>query len=49
MSDVIQLARFLGMAIACADYLPQISHLIREKCSAGISIRAWSCGSLPAY
>lgn len=42
MVDILQLIGFAGIAIACIAYLPQISHLVREKCSAGISARAWS-------
>jgi len=29
---------FIGTAIAAIAYLPQIIHLIKEKCSAGISL-----------
>jgi uncharacterized protein with PQ loop repeat len=40
---------FSGAAIAAYAYLPQINHLIAERCSAGISIRAfglWFVASL---
>lgn len=32
---------FFGAMIAAYAYLPQIHHLIAERCSAGISIRAF--------
>ena len=31
----------LGIAISMAAYLPQVVHLAREHCSAGVSRRAW--------
>jgi uncharacterized protein with PQ loop repeat len=40
---------FSGAAIAAYAYVPQINHLIAERCSAGISIRAfglWFVASL---
>ena len=36
---------FLGMAgitISVLAYLPQVTHLVREHCSAGVSSRAWA-------
>ena len=33
---------FSGAAIAGYAYLPQITHLIRERCSAGLSERAFT-------
>jgi uncharacterized protein with PQ loop repeat len=38
MSELIGLS---GASLAGYAYLPQISHLIRERCSAGISRRAF--------
>jgi lipid-A-disaccharide synthase-like uncharacterized protein len=32
----------LGIAISVAAYIPQVVHLGREHCSAGISSRAWA-------
>jgi lipid-A-disaccharide synthase-like uncharacterized protein len=32
----------LGIAISVAAYLPQVVHLAREHCSAGVSGRAWT-------
>ena len=32
----------IGIAISMAAYLPQITHLGRKRCSAGISRRAWA-------
>lgn len=36
-----QLAGFLGTALAVIAYFPQIVHLIKEHCSAGISYEAY--------
>ena len=33
---------YVGTALVIAAYLPQITHLIRERCSAGISFRAYA-------
>ena len=33
---------FGGAALAAYAYAPQIAHLVREQCSAGISVRAFS-------
>jgi uncharacterized protein with PQ loop repeat len=41
----MRLSQLLGLAgtgIVAAAYIPQIRHLIKEHCSAGISIRAYS-------
>jgi uncharacterized protein with PQ loop repeat len=37
-----QILGFAGICVAAAAYIPQIRHLIKEHCSAGISIRAYS-------
>lgn len=31
----------LGIAISAVAYVPQVLHLARERCSAGVSSRAW--------
>ena len=41
-----QLLGFLGTAIVAAAYIPQIHHLIKEHCSAGISINAYALWSV---
>lgn len=44
-----ELAGFIGTGIAGAAYVPQIWHLIRERCSAGLSrvaFGAWLASSL---
>ena len=33
---------FIGTALVIIAYLPQIHHLIAERCSGGISIKAYS-------
>jgi uncharacterized protein with PQ loop repeat len=37
MLTATQIAGFAGAALAGAAYVPQIAHLIRARCSAGIS------------
>ena len=37
MLTATEIAGFIGAALAGAAYVPQISHLIRAHCSAGIS------------
>ena len=32
---------YMGTALVIVAYLPQISHLITERCSAGLSVRAY--------
>lgn len=39
--DIPNLIGLVGAIISGAAYLPQIIHLIAEKCSAGISRRAY--------
>ena len=44
-----QVAGFTGVGISAAAYLPQITHLIRARCSAGMSrlaFGAWLLGHL---
>jgi uncharacterized protein with PQ loop repeat len=44
-----RLLGFIGTALVVAGYVPQIEHLIKEHCSAGISRRAyvlWCSASL---
>lgn len=44
-----QILGFLGTALVIIAYIPQVSHLIKEHCSAGISLRAfgiWLAASL---
>jgi uncharacterized protein with PQ loop repeat len=40
--NMLSIIGLLGAAISGFAYLPQISHLINEKCSAGISQRAYA-------
>lgn len=37
-----QVVGFLGTALAIAAYFPQIAHLVKEHCSAGVSQYAYS-------
>jgi hypothetical protein len=49
MLTATQIGGFVGAGLAGAAYLPQISHLIRARCSAGISRLAfvvWLLSSL---
>ena len=40
--SVFEMLGLSGAAIAGYAYLPQIMHLIRERCSAGVSERAFT-------
>ena len=42
-----QILGFVGTGLVVAGYVPQIIHLIRERCTAGISVPAFSlwCGA----
>ena len=49
MLTITQIAGFAGAVLAGAAYVPQISHLIRARCSAGISrlaFGAWLLASV---
>ena len=49
MLTATQIGGFVGAGLAGAAYVPQISHLIRARCSAGISrlaFEAWLLASL---
>ena len=49
MLTATQIAGFVGAGLAGAAYVPQISHLIRARCSAGISrlaFEVWLVASL---
>lgn len=39
---------FAGTTIVILAYLPQLQHLIRERCSAGISINAYGLWAVAA-
>jgi uncharacterized protein with PQ loop repeat len=39
---VFEILGMAGIAISVLAYLPQVVHLIRERCSAGVSRRAWA-------
>jgi len=36
-----QLLGFAGVALGFVGYMPQVVHLIRQRCSAGISVHAY--------
>jgi hypothetical protein len=48
MLTITQIAGFAGAALAGAAYVPQISHLVRARCSAGISRPAFEVWLLAA-
>jgi hypothetical protein len=48
VSATTEVAAFLGIGLAAAAYLPQILHLSRAHCSAGISRAAFSMWFLAA-
>jgi uncharacterized protein with PQ loop repeat len=39
---VFELVGIAGISIGALSYLPQMVHVAREHCSAGISSRAWA-------
>jgi lipid-A-disaccharide synthase-like uncharacterized protein len=39
---MLDLLGIIGIAISVAAYVPQVVHLAREHCSAGVSSRAWA-------
>jgi lipid-A-disaccharide synthase-like uncharacterized protein len=39
---VFELLGVAGIAISMLAYLPQVVHLAKERCSAGVSRRAWT-------
>lgn len=39
---MFELIGIAGIAISMLAYLPQVVHLAREHCSAGVSRRAWA-------
>ncbi len=41
MAQVTSVLGFIGTIIVAIGYLPQIVHLGREGCSAGVSVQAW--------
>jgi uncharacterized protein with PQ loop repeat len=41
MKSVFEVLGMVGIGLSVVAYLPQMTHLAREHCSAGISIRAW--------
>jgi lipid-A-disaccharide synthase-like uncharacterized protein len=38
---MFEILGIIGIAISAAAYVPQVVHLGREHCSAGVSTRAW--------
>lgn len=41
MDQAFRIAGFVGTLVVAAAYVPQIVHLAREHCSAGVSLPAW--------
>jgi len=46
--DIWQIGGFLGVALGAAAYVPQIVHLAKEHCSAGVSLNAWALWAIAA-
>jgi uncharacterized protein with PQ loop repeat len=47
--NVSQLVGLVGTGLVVVGYIPQLHHLIKERCTAGLSLPAfavWSLGSL---
>jgi lipid-A-disaccharide synthase-like uncharacterized protein len=49
MRQLSQFLGFLGTVTVVIGYLPQIRHLSREHCSAGVSIVAWRVWLLSSF
>jgi len=49
MLTATEIAGFVGAGLAGAAYVPQISHLIRARCSAGISRLAFEVWLLASF
>ncbi len=49
MLTITEIAGFAGAGLAGAAYVPQISHLIRARCSAGISRLAFEIWLLASF
>jgi uncharacterized protein with PQ loop repeat len=41
MTPLFEALGMAGIALSVIAYLPQMTHLAKEQCSAGVSIRAW--------
>src|SRR3989338_6705824 len=41
MAEIFQLLGVAGTIIVACAYVPQIWHLAKEHCSAGVSVKAW--------
>ena len=39
---VVEMLGIAGIAISISAYVPQVVHLGRERCSAGVSTQAWA-------
>ena len=39
---MLEVLGVIGIAISVAAYVPQVVHLAREHCAAGVSSRAWT-------
>ena len=40
-AHIFSVLGFIGTILVAIGYLPQIVHLARERCSAGVSVKAW--------
>ena len=49
MKQLSQVLGFLGTVTVVIGYLPQIRHLARERCSAGVSVVAWQVWLLSSF
>jgi uncharacterized protein with PQ loop repeat len=49
MMTITEIAGFAGAGLAGAAYVPQISHLIGARCSAGISRMAFAIWLLASF
>jgi hypothetical protein len=42
MGHTLEILGMIGIGLSVVAYLPQVGHLAREHCSAGVSTSAWA-------
>jgi uncharacterized protein with PQ loop repeat len=49
LNRTFEILGLAGVAINCFAYVPQIVHLAKEHCSAGVSVKAWMLWFLASF
>ncbi len=42
MNTLFAILGMIGIGLSAVAYLPQLTHLAKEHCSAGVSVKAWT-------